>query len=285
MSDAAPTAEGGRSPRISTILLAGVLLTATFMLLRFPYERLADRLAAAVEARSGARVQLGSVSLGLVRWGPGLRADGARIQLPSGSRVDLESLGVRPALSLSWLAGRPALATELVGPQGRARGVVTLGTGGGFRGRLEDVVLGQLPPELLSGPFQLDGVADIDVDLAGGEQGSEGRVVFEAREGILQHPQLPLPMPFQKLDGEIELGGDAMATIHRLGLESPLASGKAKGTIGRAARFELAPLDLDLELTVSGPIRGSLAAQGVKVGRDGELRMSVMGTPAQPILQ
>ncbi|MGI9592488.1 MAG: hypothetical protein ACR2P8_14050, partial [Myxococcota bacterium] len=136
MSEAEEALEG-RTLRVGTIVLAGVALTLFFMLLRFPYERLADRIAESVEDRTGARLQLGEVSLGLVRWGPGLTAEGVRVRMPSGSRVELDRVGVRPALSLSWLGGRPALATEADGAQGGARGVITLGEGGGFRGRLE----------------------------------------------------------------------------------------------------------------------------------------------------
>ena len=281
----AEEAPEGRTLRVGTIVLAGVALTLFFMLLRFPYERLADRIAESVEHRTGARLQLGEVSLGLVRWGPGLTADGVRVHMPSGSRVELDRVGVRPALSLSWLRGRPALATEADGAQGGAHGVITLGEGGGFRGRLEAVQLGELPAELLSGPLQIEGRVDADVDLAGGQRGSEGRVVFQAREGLLQHPGFPLPIPFDSLEGEIDLGGDRMAAIRRFDLSSPLASGRATGNVGHAAVFADAPLDLDIELVVSDAIRGSLNAQGVKVGKDGRLRMNVMGTPAEPIVR
>ena len=278
-------AGGGRGLRVGTLVFAGVALTLLFMVLRFPYDRLADRIAMAVEAGSGARVQLGEVSLGLVRWAPGLTAETMRVQMPSGTRIDFDRVGVRPALALSWLRLDPALATEVEGALGSARGVITLGDAGGFRGRLESVSLGDLPAEWKSGPLVIEGLADADIDLVRGGAGSEGVVLFEAREGLLQHPELPLVVPYDTIEGEIALGGERMAAIQRFELMSPLARGRITGTVGNAASFAQAPLDLDIELTVSDAIRGSLNAQGVQVGQDGKIRMSVLGTPAKPIVR
>ena len=275
----------GRTLRVGTIVLAGVLLTLAFMILRFPYERLADRITEGIEARSGARVQLGSVSLGLVRFAPGLVAESVRLQTPAGSRIEFDRVGVRPALSLSWLRARPALATEVRGLLGQGHGVLTLAEAIGFRGRLEGVQIGELPDELLRGPLLIEGTADADLDLTGDARETAGRVSFQAREGLLQHPELPLPVPYDRLDGDLELGGERMARVERLELASPLASGRLSGTVGRAASFDQAPLDLDIELTLSEAIRGSLTAQGVQVGRDGQMRLSVLGTPAKPIVR
>lgn len=278
-------AGGGRGIRVGSLVLAAVALTLLFMVLRFPYDRLADRIARSVEAGSGARVQLGEVSLGLVGWGPGLTADTVRVQMPSGTRIDLDRVGVRPALSFSWLRLDPALVTEVEAPVGSARGVITLGEAGGFRGRLESVSLGELPDEWMSGPLVIEGLADADIDLVRGGAGSEGVVLFRAREGLLQHPELPLPIPYETIEGEIALGGERLAAIERLELVSPLARGHVTGTLGSAPSFAQAPLDLDIEVTVSDAIRGSLNAQGVEVGRDGKIRMNVLGTPEQPIVR
>lgn len=278
-------AGGGSRLKVGTLVLAGVALTLLFMVLRFPYDRLADRIAMAVEAGTGARVQLGEVSLGIVRWAPGLTADAVRVQMPSGTRLDFDRVGVRPALSFSWLRLDPALATELDAALGSARGVITLGGAGGFRGRLESLSLGELPAEWMSGPLVIEGLADADIDLVRGGAGSEGEVHFEARDGLLQHPEIPLPVPYESIEGEIALGGERMAAIQRLELVSPLARGRITGTVGNAASFDQAPLDLDIELTVSDAIRGSLNAQGVQVGQDGKIRMNVLGTPAKPIVR
>jgi hypothetical protein len=102
---------------------------------------------------------------------------------------------------------------------------------------------------------------------------------------MLSHPNLPSPMPFQTLTGEIELGGTNYAQIEKLELSSPLATGSASGTVGRAPAFANAPLKLEIQLTVSGAVQGSLRSQGVAIGNDGQLRVNVSGTPVRPIVR
>jgi type II secretion system protein N len=270
--------------RVTAIALAALALTALLMVIRFPYDRLAAQLAQQVERQTGARISLGPVSLALVRWAPGIAAEGVQIVQPDGSRLDLDRLGVRPALAFAWLSGNPALTTEVASGRGGASGVVTLGDAPGFAGDLIDVELDQLPQHRLGAPLRINGRADADVDVVLGENGPEGSVEFEARDGLVTHPELPLPMPFAKLTGKVDLGGETWANILSLELASPLASGSARGTIGRAPTFASAPLRLELELTVSSAVQGSLQAQGVAVDA-GKIRVDVGGTPARPVVR
>lgn len=271
--------------RITGLVLAAIALTGFFMVLRFPYDRLADVLAARLERDSGTRISLGHVSPGWVRWGPGLEATDVRVQQPDGTRVELARVAARPALSVSWLSGTPALAAEIEAPVANASGVVTFGETASFSGTLRDVDLAQLPLEGLGPRAHLEGTADAEVDLVTARSGPEGSVRFVAREGSFAHPNLPLALPFQEIRGDVLLGGDQWAEIRELVLDSPVASGNAKGTIGRSASFDAAPLDLRIDLTVGEAIRGSLGAQGVDVGRDGRIEVRVMGTPARPIVR
>jgi type II secretion system protein N len=279
-------AETGR-PRVPVVrtLLAAIALTALFMIVRFPYDRLALSLVQRVEKETGARIALGPVSLSLVRWAPGLAAANVSIIQPDGTRLDLDWLGARPALSIAWLAGNPALAIEVASARGGASGVVTFGTAPSFAGSLRDVDLEQLPQQRIGAPLRMKGRTDADVDVTVREEGPEGEVEFEARDGMLTHPNLPLPMPFQKLTGEIELGGTNWAEIRKLELASPLASGHASGTVGRAPAFAAAPLHLEIELTVSGAVQGSLRAQGVAIGNEGQVHVNVSGTPVRPVVR
>jgi type II secretion system protein N len=271
--------------RITGIAFAAVALTIFFMVLGFPYDRLAQRIATSIERDTGTRIVLGPISVGLVRWAPGLEADGVQILQPDGTRYDLTEAGVRPALSLSWLAGTPTLAIDLVSERGDASGRLTLGETPGYDGNLTHVDLEMLPQTALGTPLQVQGRADADIDIVVTPEGPIGAIAFEARDGVFTHPELPLPMPFQKLEGEIDLGGEDWARIRSFTLESPLANGRARGTIGRAPSFATAPLRLQLELTVSSAIQGSLNAQGVEVGRSGEIRIEVTGTPARPVVR
>jgi type II secretion system protein N len=285
MTDAALETTPARGPRIATIALAAVALTLFLMVLRFPYDRLAFVIAQKVEQETGARVTLGPIELSLVRWAPGLAAHDVQVAQPDGTRLDFARVGVRPALALAWLKGAPALATELESAYGGASGVITFGNTPGFSGALRDVDLEQLPQQRIGAPLRVKGRADAEIDVSMLEAGPEGDVEFEARDGMLTHPNLPLPMAFQKLTGEIDLGGDAWVQIRKLELASPLASGHATGSIARAPAFAAAPLKLEIELTVSGAVQGSLRAQGVAIGNDGQIHVNVSGTPARPVVR
>lgn len=285
MSDVAVETSSARAPRIATIALAAVALTTLLMVLRFPYDRLALIIAQKVEKETGARVTLGPIKLSLVRWAPGLAARGVQVAEADGTRLELDRIGVRPALALAWLRGNPALATEVESARGGASGVITFGDAPGFAGKLLDVDLEQLPQQRIGAPLRVSGRADAKLDITMLEAGPEGEIEFEARDGLLTHPNLPLPMPFQKLTGEVDLGGDAWAQIRKLDLTSPLASGHATGSIGRAPAFAAAPLKLEIELTVSGAVQGSLRSQGVAIGNDGQIHVNVSGTPARPVVR
>ena len=286
MTDAAlETSPAPRPLRIATIAIAAIALTLVFMVLRFPYDRLALLVAQRVEKATGARITLGPVSLALVRFAPGIAAHNVSIAQPDGTRLEFDRLALRPALALAWLSGDPALAFELASARGDASGVATFGGTPGFSGRLENVDLEQLPQQRIGAPLRVKGRADADVDIAMRETGPEGDVEFEARDGLLTHPNLPLPMPFTKLSGQIDLGGSSWAEIRKLELASPLASGHATGSIGRAPAFASAPLKLEIELTVSGAVQGSLRTQGVAIGNDGQVHVNVSGTPARPVLR
>ncbi|MEM7411920.1 MAG: type II secretion system protein GspN [Myxococcota bacterium] len=285
MSDALSTPTSPRPLRLTGILFAALALTFVFILIRFPYDLLAERVADSVERQTGMRISLGEISVGIVKWGPGLEAEAVRIVRPNGARFELDQVGARPALSLSWLTGNPALALEVSSVQGEVDGVATFGDAGGFHGTLANLDLAQLPPDLLRSPLQLEGIANADVALDGTEAGTEGKIRFDAQDGSLGHPNLPFALPFTTFSGDLDLGGDAFAEIRDLNLDSPLASGRGRGTVGKGPSFANAPLRLEIELTVSGAIQSSLASQGVKVGRDGTVRVTLMGTPARPTLR
>ena len=163
--------------------------------------------------------------------------------------------------------------------------MVAFGDAPTFSGTLHDVDLEQLPQERIGAPLRLKGRADADLDITIRETGPEGDVEFEARDGLLTHPNLPMPMPFQKLTGEVELGGANWAELRKLELASPLASGHASGTVGHAPAFAAAPLHLEIELAVSGAVQGSLRSQGVAIGNDGKIHMNVSGTPLRPVVR
>ncbi len=285
MSAAAPASALPLSLRAAGIATAALALTGLFAYLRFPYDRLAESISARLAADAGLRVEIGRLAASPQLAGPGLVAEDVRITRPDGGVLRVERLRVRPAWSLAWLMARPALHLHGAAPLGTLEGVMLLGGPRRFTGDLREVDLAEvLDADALAGT-RLEGRAGFEVDVALEESGPSGSVQIVARDGVLSHPRLPMAIPYEELSGALTLGGDAWLEILSLELRSPLGTGTLKGTIGRAADPGQAPLQLEIAIQVSPEIRGSLGAQGVRVGGDGQLRYRVLGTAAAPIVR
>jgi type II secretion system protein N len=272
--------------RILGIALAAVLLTGFFAYLRFPYDRLADSLTARLERDAGVRLQIGRLAASPQLAGPGLVAESVQLVRADGTRIQIDQLRVRPAWSLSWLALRPALHLDVEAPLGRLVGTAVLRAPFRFQGRLEDLNLADLAPLGVDiAGASLEGRAHLDVDVALEPEGPKGPLHISAREGVLAHPDLPMAIPYETLEGDLVFGGENFLSISGLELKSPLGHGRLSGTIGRAPDPMQAPLALEAALEVAEAIRGSLSGQGVRVGRDGKIQMRVTGTASSPIVR
>lgn len=280
----ARTARARRRPRplrSIAIAAAALLLTGTFAYLRFPYDRLAASLAARLED-AGIELEIGRLAASPSLAGPGLLAENVRITRPDGSVWRVDRLRVRPAWSLAWLAARPALHLRAEAPQGQVDGVAVLWGPQRFTGSLREVDLTELlGAEQLAGA-RLEGRASFDLDVALEQSGPSGPLRISARDGVLSHPQLPMAVPYEELQGDLVLGGEHWLEVSAFELRSPLGTGTLRGSIGRAPDPSQAPLDLELALVVAQGIRSSLTSQGVRVGRDGELSYKIRGTAAAP---
>jgi type II secretion system protein N len=270
--------------RILGIALAAVLLTGFFMYWRFPYDRLADSLSARLERDAGVRLQIGRLAASPLHGG--LVAEAVQWVRADGTKIQVDELFLRPAVSLSWLALRPALHVDVEAPLGRLVGTAVLRAPLGFQGQLEDVNLSELARLGLNlAGANLEGRATVDLDLSLEPEGPSGPLHLEAREGVLSHPELPMAIPYETLTGDMVFGGENWLSIAGLELTSPLGHGTLKGTIGHAPDPSQAPLALEAALEVAEAIRGSLAGQGVRVGRDGKVQLRVTGTASSPIVR
>ena len=282
------TADGGtRGPlaRIAAILFAGLILTSFFIYMGFPYDRLASTIQSRVESTYGIRLDLGEVGPRPQLLGPGLQARPVRVTQPDGEVIALDRLLLRPAWSLSWFSGRPALHVLMEGPTGTAEGTVTLGDLPGWSGELSGLDLEQLPLAEFAPGTALRGEGTARAEIVIGAQGLEGPFQFEASEGSIAHPQLPMDLPYEKLTGALILGGEQRAVIESMQLESPMFSASVTGTVGHGSSFGAAPLNLEVELEASGAVQGVLNSQGIEMGRDGKLKMHILGTPSRPIVR
>ena len=267
--------------RFVAIPLAGLLLFLLFLHLGFPYDRLGGLVAAQLGHATSSQIEIAALSPRFSLGGPGLEAIGVTAVTSSGARVEFERAFLRPAWSLAWLRGNPAVYLDLAGSLGEAKGVATLRIPG-FRGELHGIELAHVPLGAALPGGSLRGVADFDVDLTLGEAGPEGDCDFEVANGALGLPGLPMQIPFTSLVGELRLGGDHLASLPKLELEGPLVSARANGTLGHAARVEAAELALELDLTAQPGLRAPLQSAGVALGPDGTAKIQVTGTPGLP---
>ena len=275
----------GLSPfrRGLAIAVAAVALTTFFLISGFPYDRLAPRAEAALSSLTGARVAIGDLGLGLSWLAPQLRASKVEITWPGAKPFAFDRLRVRPAFSTSWLRGRPALVVAVASALGEADGTVVVGAEPSFDGELHNVSLALLPLQDVAAGAQLDGRADATIDLQMAEVGPQGSVRFEAKNGSLTLPMLPIGVPFEKLSGDLALGGDFVAKLASLDLAGPLVSLTASGTIGKGATTELSPLALQARIEAREPaVRQMLQSQGVALDANGGAAVTIGGTLGAP---
>jgi type II secretion system protein N len=269
--------------RVLAIALAAFVLTTFFLISGFPYDRLAPRASATLASLTGARVEIGGLGLGMAWLAPQLRASQVQITWPGAKPIAFDSLRVHPAFSTSWLRGRPALVIDLMSPLGEADGTVVVGAEPSFDGELRNVSLALLPLQDLAAGTQIDGRADATIDLRMAEAGPEGSVHFEAKNGSLSLSVLPIGVPFEKLSGDLALGGDVVAKLGSLDLNGPLVSLTASGTIGKGPTQPLSPLALQGRIEARDPsVRQMLQSQGVALDANGGASVTIDGTLGSP---
>ncbi len=281
---AARAAEGPRLPRPLLwigVPVAAVLLTALFVFLGFPYDRVRDGVAANLGRATGSQVQIAELGPGLSPLGPGVVARGITARLPDGQTWKITRLKLRPAWSLAWLGGTAAVAMDLEAPEGRLGGTLYAGDEPGFDGELAGVQLGRLPLDGLLAGIALDGQASGDVDLRSTAAGPRGRVDLEAEGGSLGLPGLPVALPYQSLEAELALRDDG-TRIERISLDGPMLSGEAEGSLA-AGPLPRARLDLRVKLAVREPsLQPMIQSMGVRLAGDGTADVRVTGTLSRP---
>jgi type II secretion system protein N len=259
-------ARAGRSGGfpISLAALAALLLFVLFVLLGFPYEVLARRVARTLEPTLGARISFGSAGPGLGLSGPGVTARDVQLLWPDAPALQFERLSLRPAWSLSWLRGRPALQIGLAGELGRLDATVWPGSVGGLEGEVHRLDLEGLPLEAWRPGLDLAGILDGQFQLARDGAALQGTARFAARDGRLGLPVLPLALPYAALEGELRLAEGGLLEVALLELEGPMVGLSLEGSVGPAPQLEQAPLRLSGTLRVPDPaVRQAFAGQRI----------------------
>lgn len=271
--------------RALSLPLAGLVLTAFFVFLGFPYDLLAERLSEQAERRLNMRIRIGELSPHLSLFGPGLAAEEVLAARPGERTVVVEKLVLRPAWSLAWFRGVPALHLDVTSEIGNGAGTLTVGERGGWTGTLEAVRLEYLPLRMLES-LSVEGKLDATVDLhgagvdAGG--GYLGQVDFTVSDGSIATEGLPIPVPFERLFGTLQFGDQSFVRVQGVQLEGPLIAGTIQGEVGHGPAPGREPLDIDVAFEVGDPGLEDMFASLGKPGPDGRRHLSVTGTLGRP---
>ncbi len=277
---------GSRLGRGLGFALAGVVLTAFFCLLLFPWDRYRPLLERELARATGAQVRIGGLGPAVGRGGAVLRLRDVELAFAEGRRVAISELRVRPAVSSSWLRLDPALRLLLASDAGALDGTCWLGERAGFAGEVEGLALEMLPLERVTEGLALRGRADLSLDLVSDGAGLAGTVELAAREGSVAFPPYGLPIPWATARGSLALAPETGVAIQSLELDDPgRLSVRASGTIGSAPRLDLGALDLTAHVAVSDPALRSLFAQALPLGRDGSAELHLTGTLGAPVLE
>lgn len=276
----------GRGPLFKLgVALGCVLLFAVFFAALFPYERLRGPLERTAGSALGGEVRIGRLAGHLTWAGPGVRLAEVRVRPRGRAAWQLDALDVRPAFSLSWLRGVPALHVR-----GEAWGARVDGTTyahpaePGFDGRVDDLDPSVLPPGLLPTEAPWIGALDADVDLRGGPDGARGTLAFESDDGALTLPGVPFALPYDRVEGALDLGEEWM-TVESLDLEGPMLSASATGRVG-AGDPSRARLELEVDVRRAEPnVQRLLENVGVPLrGADGSGRLRIEGSVSRPVV-
>ena len=270
--------------RIAVALaVCGTVLTLAA--LSFPYERIAYALSARSQAWTGMTLEIGELGPAVSWGGVGFEAKQARITPPGAAPLLVPRLFIRPSWTVGWLTGQPSLSFDLDGGAlGRLEGSASLGRAGRWQTRFEEIQVEALPLQLAVPGLAMSGTLTGEVDLTVDERGApQGAVAFAFSNGDLSAPGLPLALPFERLKGDILLGGEVLATVQDLTVESPLLQARIQGTVARAPRRGAEPLALVMELERVGPmLQPCLRQLDVPLARKGTTRLEITGTLGRP---
>jgi type II secretion system protein N len=270
------------SKRVVFPIAIGLILV--FVLLLFPWESLARRVAWEISVASGGRVEISTLAPALTARGPVLRARNVLIEHPAIDRILLAELELAPRRILQWLTGVPTLRVWTTSELGIIDGVLGLGTTLSFDGSVHQVELARLPLRLdasgvdLSG--QLDGVAGLTLDPDGT---LHGRMTFECASLVVASNTLPMAIPFSRAEGVIEILESGATRIESLSVEGDVLEGDLSGEIGLVHHSQSPPVDLKVKMRIVDPgLRQLAPGAGIPMSANGELDLQISGTLDRP---
>lgn len=271
--------------RILTVLFATIGLVLLFMVLSFPYERLRGSFAERLTQATGVPVSIGELTPQLSLLGPGFEATEVRAQLRP-DPLTIDRLRIRPAWSMSWLAGRPAFAIELSSALGDAEGILLAGSEPGFKGVLKELDFAKLPISAIDPGTRVTGQGTSAIALRAGSAGAVGEIQISGQDGSIQLAEFPFALPYSELEGEVSLTEGGGYAIRSFTLDGPMVAIDLHGTVGRASRLDTAPLELQMRLELREPSAAPMLRQlGVPLGSGNSFELQIGGTVGRPVVR
>jgi type II secretion system protein N len=261
-----------------------VVLILIFILLGFPWDSLARRVAAEISAASGSSVSIDTLAPALTPRGPVLRARDVVIEHPAVDRVRLLELEIAPRWSSSWFSGEPKLRVWADTELGLVDGVLELGSTSSFAGQVGQVELARLPLRLDASGIRLSGRIDADANIALAPNGTlSGRVAFSSPSLVVESNKLPMAIPFTHAEGVVVILENGATQIESVTLEGELLNGKLSGEIGLVHRSQAPPIDLSAEIRiVDATLRQLAPSAGIPMSPDGTIKLRLGGTLDAP---
>jgi type II secretion system protein N len=268
------------------LLLFSLALVVVFALLLFPYDRFRGIAAAELGRATGASVSMDELGGGLSIGGPRLVATNLLLRWPDRKDLLLERARVRPAWSLSWLRGDPAIHLDVAGPVGSIAGTTTRVPGLNFEGRAREVDLSLLPVDHLADPLPVLGRLDAEIDLRPGPNGPIGEIRFESRDGSVALPQFPFAFPFEEAHGELERSESGAFAVREFAVSGPMFELVVEGSVAASRRVEEAGLDLEVDLVVvDANLREMVQPFGIQLDPKGAGQFRLEGTVSRPVIR
>ena len=261
-----------------------ILALAIFIALLFPWDSVARRIAHELAAASGSQITIGQLRPTISARGPVLAANDLLIHHPAVDRVRIRTLEIAPRLSTSWFGAEPTLRFWADSELALVDGVLRLGESPTFVGEVSRVEIEKLPLRLDSSGFGVFGLVTAQADVLLDPRGIlTGRVDFESPDLMIQSDRLPIPIPFTRATGVIEMLPNGATRIESVEVEGNIIEGRVSGEISMAHRSQSPPIDLEAQLQIVAPdLRRLAPGAGIPISPDGKANLRLQGTLDAP---
>jgi len=264
-----------------------VILILLFIVVGFPWDSLARRIAWEISSASGSRVTIDHLAPAITARGPVLRARNVVIEHPAIDHVRLDEFEVAPRFATSWFRGEPTLRIWADSPLGRIDGVLQIGETSAFEGQVSRVELARMPLRLEASDVRIAGRLDADTDMILTPEGTlHGRIAFSSPSLQISSSRLPIPLVFSHAEGVIEILETGATRIDDVSLEGPALTGELEGDIGLVHHSQPPPVDLTARVQLLDPALQQLAkAADLRLSSNGPTAVRVHGTVDAPTFE